>query len=230
MNRLQMVIGMSRRVTEILVGYGVDAARARTVHLVLEDFGRIRRKEPRTPALPLRFALLNKATLMKGAGLLREAFAGFGPDQVRLLVFGTQNSAGEGLLRPLLDSGVAELKGPYRREELDAVMAQVDVGLVPSIWEEAYGYVGPEFLAAGVPLLASRIGGMPDYVEDGVNGYLLPPTDPGAWQAKIRELVANPAEVERLARGIKPVKTMREHGPELEAIYAEAIALMKVGK
>ncbi len=227
MNRLQMVIGMSRRVTDILVNHGVEATRTKTVHLVLEDFDSIRRKEPRTPMPPLRLGLLNKATLMKGAGLLRDVLAGFSRDQVRLLVFGTQNTAGQSLLRPLLDSGVAELCGPYRREELDSVMAQIDVGLVPSIWEEAYGYVGPELLAAGVPLLASRIGGMPDYVEDGVNGFLLPADNPEAWRAKINELIQSPAKVERLARGIKPVKTMREHGPELEAIYAEAIDIVR---
>lgn len=50
-----------------------------------------------------------------------------------------------------------ELRGPYAPNEVDKVLDGVDVGLVPSIWEEAYGYVGMEFLAKGIPVIANAI-------------------------------------------------------------------------
>ncbi len=56
--------------------------------------------------------------------------------------------------------------------ELDSVLDDVDVGIVPSIWEEAYGFVGPEFLAKGIPVIANAIGGMPEYTRDGETGWL----------------------------------------------------------
>jgi glycosyltransferase involved in cell wall biosynthesis len=216
------VVAMSNRVAELLVRYGVEASRVRTLPLVLGDFDKIVRRPPRTPTLPLRFGLLNKLTHLKGADVLREAFSGLSRDKVRLLVFGSQSESGVKAIRPLLDSGVAELRGPYERARMNEVLAEVDVGLVPSIWEEPYGYVGVEFLAAGIPVLGSRIGGIPDYIEDGVNGHLLPPRDGAAWRAKIAELAGKPEEVARLAAGIKPVKTMAQHLGEIEALYRKA--------
>ena len=53
---------------------------------------------------------------------------------------------------------------PFAPAELDAILDEVDVGLMPSVWEEAYGYAGVEFLAKGIPVIANAIGGMPDYV------------------------------------------------------------------
>lgn len=44
-----------------------------------------------------------------------------------------------------------EIRGPYRPEELDGLLDEVDVGIMPSIWEEAYGFAGVEFLAKGSP-------------------------------------------------------------------------------
>ena len=43
---------------------------------------------------------------------------------------------------------------------------------MPSVWEEAYGYAGVEFLAKGIPVIANAIGGMPDYTREGETGWL----------------------------------------------------------
>ena len=61
--------------------------------------------------------------------------------------------------------------------DLSRVNAQIDVGVVPSIWDETLCFTGLEFLLCGVPVIASSLGGMLDYVEDGVNGLLVQPGD-----------------------------------------------------
>jgi len=210
---------MSNRVAELLIRYGVEPSRVRVLPLVLGDFDKIVRRPPRTPSLPIRFGLLNKLTHLKGADVLCEAFKGLSPDHVRLLVFGSQSEAGVAAIRPLLDAGVAELRGPYERSRMNEVLSEIDVGLVPSIWEEPYGYVGVEFLAAGIPVLGSRIGGIPDYVEDGINGFLLPATEPAAWRDKVAELAERPDQVGKLAVGMRGVKQIGSHMAEIEAIY-----------
>ena len=213
------VLAMSNRVAELLIRHGVEPSRVKVLPLVLGDFDKIVRRPPRTPSLPIRFGLLNKLTHLKGADVLREAFKGLSPDQVRLLVFGSQSEAGVAAIGPLLDAGVAELRGPYERSRMNEVLSEIDVGLVPSIWEEPYGYVGVEFLAAGIPVLGSRIGGIPDYVEDGVNGFLLPATEPAAWRDKVTELAERPGQLARLAGGMRGVKTIESHLAEIETIY-----------
>jgi len=222
LNRVDLVVGMSHRVSELLARYGVEESRLRTLNLVLGDLERIERRPPRVAPRPVRFGLLNKLTHLKGADVLRQAWEGLDPAAARLLVFGAQSDAAAKTIWPLVERGLVELCGPYRREDLGIILAGVDVGLVPSIWEEPYGFAGIEFLAAGIPVLGSRIGGIPDYVEHEVNGLLLPPADPAAWRAAIGKLADRPDEIKRLAGGIRPAKTMQAHLAEVFELYREA--------
>jgi glycosyltransferase involved in cell wall biosynthesis len=67
-------------------------------------------------------------------------------------------------------------------------MAAMDVIAIPSIWEEAFPYSALEAMALGLPIAASDIGGLPEMVEDGVNGRLFPPSDPAGLARVLSEL------------------------------------------
>ena len=78
-----------------------------------------------------------------------------------------------------------------------------------------------------MPVLASDIGGLPELVHDGVNGYLLPPGDAAAWQAGVRRLL-DPVESLRLGRGAH-ASWRASYSPargleSLVAAYREAVA------
>jgi glycosyltransferase involved in cell wall biosynthesis len=92
---------------------------------------------------------------------------------------------------PLLaaELGVAdavELAG--QSDDLEAVLGPLDVLLVPS-WEEPFGRVVVEGMAAGVPVVATRAGGPSEIVEDGVSGFLASPRDPAAWVEPVVRLL-----------------------------------------
>ena len=89
--------------------------------------------------------------------------------------------------------------GPYSLDELPQRMARVDALAAPALWHEAFGLTVREALAAGRPVLVSRVGGLQDAVEDGVQGRVLPPGDVEAWAAAIRELAEQPALLRRFA-------------------------------
>jgi putative Ca2+/H+ antiporter (TMEM165/GDT1 family)/glycosyltransferase involved in cell wall biosynthesis len=113
------------------------------------------------------------------------------------------------------------------RDDLPAVMAASDVVVLPSL-SEARSRVAVQALAAGRPVIASRVGGLPEVVEDGVSGWLVPPADPAALAEAIESALARPAVAQaRGAEGQRRVAaTMRvEHQMErtLEA-YRSAIA------
>ena len=59
-------------------------------------------------------------------------------------------------------------------------------------WEEAFGNVFAEALASGLPIVGSTVGGIPEVVEHGKNGFLVPPREPRALAAAIRHLADHP--------------------------------------
>lgn len=61
--------------------------------------------------------------------------------------------------------------------------------VLPSIWAEQFGLVGPEALACGVPCVASRVGGIPEWLHDGKWGYLVPPRDPAILAERVVRLL-----------------------------------------
>src|SRR5690606_14651669 len=65
-----------------------------------------------------------------------------------------------------------------------------DVSAVPSL-EEGFGLVALESLRLGVPVVASRVGGLPDIVEDGRTGLLVPPSDPPALAAALLRVLTD---------------------------------------
>jgi len=74
--------------------------------------------------------------------------------------------------------------------ELIKLYSQCDIFVLPSLGE-AFGIVAVEALACGLPVIASKIGGLMDIIEDGKNGLLIPPGDPIALAMAIRHLVEN---------------------------------------
>lgn len=95
-----------------------------------------------------------------------------------------------------LESGVC-FTG-YTRRVSDYLKAS-DAFLFPSE-SEAHPLALIEAMACGLPVLASRVGGIPDIVTDGVDGVLLPPREESAWQKAIQQLLDHPAAFAEMGR------------------------------
>ncbi|HIE69618.1 MAG TPA: glycosyltransferase, partial [Planctomycetes bacterium] len=87
--------------------------------------------------------------------------------------------------------------GPFDREELAQALAQIDVLVVPSTWHENAPFVVLEARAAGLPVIASRFGGLIEVVDDGIDGELFTPGNAADLAKRLQRLVDEP---ERLAR------------------------------
>lgn len=102
----------------------------------------------------------------------------------------------------------------------DRLFDAVDVLVVPSRWNEPFGLVAIEALARGVPVLASRRGGLPEIIEDGVTGWLYDPDDPnGLIEALSRVLADRPRLGDFASRGLRYA---RRFAPEYQiAAYVD---------
>jgi len=97
----------------------------------------------------------------------------------------------EALARKLKVSSNTIFVGSIKQEELPFYYAACDVSVIPSVIE-AFGLVTIESMSCGKPVIGSRVGGILDIIEDGVNGFLVNPRDPEAIAEKIIFLAEHP--------------------------------------
>jgi glycosyltransferase involved in cell wall biosynthesis len=120
------------------------------------------------------------------------------PD-AHLLIVG-EGSLRDELERLAVDLGVAErVVFAGRRDDIPAITAALDVAVLPS-YREAQGLVVLEAMALSRPIVASNVGGIPEMLEDGVSGLLVPPHDAVALADAISRLLLDHSLADLLAR------------------------------
>ena len=139
--------------------------------------------------------------------------------------------AGDGPRRPFLEDITEQLRirecvhfvGSV--DDIRVALAMMDVFVFPSRWPEGFGLSLIEAMAAGKPVVATRVGAVPDIVEDGRSGLLVPPEDPAALAEAIARLLNDRAAAARL--GAQAQQRVREQFSlarmvgEMEVLYRE---------
>lgn len=77
------------------------------------------------------------------------------------------------------------------RKDVENVYHTADIVVVPSRWQEPLGLINLEAGACHTPVVATRVGGIPEVIEDGVNGYLVEPGDVDALAKRVAALIAD---------------------------------------
>jgi len=108
--------------------------------------------------------------------------------------------------------------GPLDTGALRDFYARIHALVVPSVWEEPAGLVLVEGALAGVPLVASRVGGIPEIVRDPGEALLVPPGDPGALAAALGRTLGDPAESSARAGRARERAQGFRIGPYLKAM------------
>ncbi len=197
----------------------------------VSDYGVEQRRPdiaPRAPGAPLRAGYLGALMVSKAPHLLFDAADRLPSGAVEVHVFGaaTAYHGDDGYVRTLAarepGRGV-HIHGPVERADLARVFASIDVLVFPSVWEETSGLGAREALMAGIPVLASRIGGVPEYVHDGVNGLLFEPGCAVDLAHQLQRLANEPDLLPRLRAGVTRLRTLDEDVSATRQIYATAV-------
>ena len=116
--------------------------------------------------------------------------------KVVLLVVGDGPMRGEceALARELELEGAIRFAG--HRNDIAAILTAVDVVVMPSI-REGFGLAALEAIAAGKPVVASKVGGLPEIVIDGKTGFLVEPSDKDGFVRGLSRLLSDPLLIEK---------------------------------
>jgi colanic acid/amylovoran biosynthesis glycosyltransferase len=215
------------------------AAKVRVVHCGVDTAAFAPRPDrPRDPGLatperPLEILCIGTLHEVKGQVHLVEAcrllaargvpfrctFVGDGPDAALL----TERIAGAGL------AGRVELAGRRTRAEVVELLATADVLVAPSVptrqgKREGIPVVLIEAMASGLPVVASRLSGIPELVEDSVGGILVEPGSPAEIADALARLAAEPALRARLGAGGRAAV---ERGFDLDAAARALVRMFR---
>jgi glycosyltransferase involved in cell wall biosynthesis len=145
------------------------------------------------------------------------------PDAILLVV-------GEGPERASLEHAAAALAGAVRflgfREDIDRLLWAADVAVLSSR-QEALSLAAVEAMAAGLPVVATDVGGSPEVVRDGVTGLIVPPEDPASLARALITLLGDPPLRARLAERADQAATeldLPTFAARLEAAYRAVLS------
>jgi glycosyltransferase involved in cell wall biosynthesis len=117
------------------------------------------------------------------------------------------------------------LYGAYETAQLPCLLQDVDCVIAPSLVPETGGIVPREALAQGIPVLAARLGALPEIVAEGANGFTFDPSRPGELAAVLRRVARDEGLLSRLRQGARrtPVVTVADHAAAIRSVYQEAV-------
>ena len=231
LNLCDRLVAPSQRTADIYAELGVERARLAVQRLTLPHLEALRPCRGPAVGSPLVFAALGAAASdAKGADVLLDAArelerSGRGGDY-RLLLLGP---VAPGWARDYAELPSVELGGAYAPDDLHDLLDDADVGILPSIWEETHGFVGVELLAKGLPVIASAVGGIPEYVREGQTGWLNRSLSGAELAQLMAAAIDRPDEVERLRTSVRErwaeiVAPMSAHVDEVELLYTELLS------
>ncbi len=223
-------LAVSRRVAELYVQNGDDPGHVRVlrqeppqVAALWEAVGRHRVRVPHLDRA-LRVGFFGSVMAHKGVHVLAQALQLLPEGAVLCVACGDVAPDYLPVLRALDRRGRLQLTGRYGGGQLGALLADVDVVVVPSVWDDCAPFVVAEALAAGCPVVGSRIGGIPDFVQDGSNGLLFAPGDAGDLARCLAAFGRDPGLLGRLQGGIVAPRGLAAFVGEVVGVYGEVVA------
>ena len=214
LGRAAHVFCPSEYLRRIALGWGLAPERVTTLPNAAPDLPPLRPREELRRELELNGPTLGFAGRLTTAKSLDVALralaqvpgialaiAGDGPDRAELEALTAELGLGERV----------RFLGAQPRERVLELFHASDASLLSSSWEN-FPHTVVEALAAGAPVLATAVGGVPEVVRDGVNGLLVPPGDEDALAGAIRRFFDDEELRARLAAGAAP--SVEEYRPE----------------
>lgn len=167
------------------------------------------------------FGFIGALQPAKGLDYLVRAFNELEGEPATLKIYGSGEPDYVESLMKLAHNPAIEFMGGFANEDLPQAFEGLDALILPSIWKENSPVSIHEALAARIPVLASRLGGIPELVIDDVNGLLFEHRNSQAIRRAVQRILADPKQLETFTKNSGMVRSFDENAVELEEIYRE---------
>ena len=213
---LDGVVGVSQRILDIHTELGLFAeTRVRKVIRHASALAPIAPSSPRMDG-PLTLGFIGRLTEEKGIFNLVTALASLPPDAVRLVIAGRASAEVQTKLRGLAPNANIDFLGFVPPEQF---YRQIDIVVIPPIWEEPGPIVVADAQAAHKPFLGTRFGGIPEAVAGGAVGWLTA-SDPASLANSIEKILSNPDEIAAMVLKLS-TRTKKREFSDVASEYRE---------
>jgi len=220
---VQLFVAPSKSVADAHERMGLHRSK-----LLVSDYGFL--TEPPRPVVPagvgqaqrtLRIGFVGTLVWHKGLHVLLEAAGRLPAHAYEIEVWGALDTFPDytAILKKLARGLPVRFCGAFQNGQGADVYSRFDLLVVPSLWPENSPLVIHEAFMARVPVVAARIGGIPELVTDGENGVLYEPTSAAALAAALRGLLLAPGRLADMAGRAPAVKTIEDDARDWERRY-----------
>ncbi len=222
-------LAVSHRVRDLHVQNGDDPAHVRVLRQEPPQVAAIWQRTGSQRAIthelqrPLRVGFFGSVLPHKGVHVLVQALQLLGAGETVCVVLGDQEPGYLAQLRQLDVARRVHFHGGYPQEALPELLAAFDVVVVPSVWDDCAPYVVAEAMAARCPVVGSRIGGIPDFVDDGRTGWLFAPGDAAELAARLRSFRDDRRLLGRMQAAIPAPRGLSAFVGDVEAVYRQLL-------
>lgn len=175
----------------------------------------------------VRFGFVGSLVWYKGCEVMVRAMGALEPDRARLVVYGDYRPDEDPFhaeLRELAGDSV-EFRGRFDNSKLSEVYTEIDVLIVPSVWFENSPITIHEAFLAETPVVTSDVGGMAEYVRDGVDGLHFRVGDAEDLARVLRRFVDEPDLLAKLSGDWMEIKDIRRNAREAEYRYRQLLVV-----
>ena len=227
LNLCDRVIGVSEDVRRILVKFGVAPDRILVQHIGSAIAEKTIPHSRTVDPADVVFGFIGGVGFYKGVHQLVKAYAGLPAslkERSRLEIFGKyEQPYVDAITQAYLNDGADRRRvtfhGRFSPEDIPAITNQIDISGLPSLCADTAPQTIFESFNAGLPIIAPRVGGFPDFVIDGENGLLYPAGDVDGLRNCLASVLGDVSLIGRFRDRIPKTKTMPENVRELLALY-----------
>jgi glycosyltransferase involved in cell wall biosynthesis/predicted SAM-dependent methyltransferase len=225
-NLIDYTFAVSTRQAELLIEFSGQHNNITVVHQaskITDTF-----QKPATSAQvqihsPVQIGYIGAVLPHKGLHNLVLASQNLNSEDVEINIFGFVNENYKNELQNIDKINIVKWHGEYKVEDLHEIASKLDFIVVPSVWEDCAPLVISEAFAFGIPVIASNIGGIPDFVKDNFNGRLYQYNSPDELSRILQELVSNPSEILRMKNNINRNFNFSKYISHLTQVYDRLI-------
>lgn len=165
---------------------------------------------PPSPGRPLTAMFHGPVKPGKGLDILIDAMAMLKGKRIRLRIVGSGTPDYlDKLRRRAISRGVMEMIDWHKHtEDPLPLIRDCDFGVLPSVQDEAFGLANIEYMSVGRPQICTSNGAQPEYITDGWEGFLIPPSNPSFLAENILKLASDPEL--RLTMGHRAYESYRQ--------------------